>query len=718
MEITEGLFKQIIENSLEGIWIIDDGNESVYVNPAMSRMLGYSLDEIKNTDLSCLFKTEDLKTLLDKLETRKRGQSEKHEIRVIRKDKVVIWTLASCYPLFNSEEKYIGSVGLLIDISKRKRSETLLGAQRKVFEILIRGGNLEDALNELLSPIEELVDGMLGSILLLDKEGKKFTKGAAINLPDAYMEGILNEPIGPEAGSCGTAAFKKELVIVSDIENDPLWKNYKELALSFDLRASWSCPILSREGKVLGTFALYFRKIREPTDYELQIVKDVTAAAALSIEHINMLHQQESLLKKEKRFRQDLELLAQARKFLANSLEYEKVLKNIPELIVSHFADWSYITLSDENGALRALTAAATPECREFLRIFEHCKTDLTSPHGLPLALREGRSILYSHLTDEDFITEGEAWPKLGIKDPEFVCVIRNLGLKSYMAIPMIVRGEYLGGLVVASSKEGRHYDGSDLALMNEIGNSCAIAIDNTMLYRDAQQSIQNREDFISVASHELRTPLTSLQMRVDLLARLMDKNVLSEELAAKVKPIISEIQPDIRKFSKLIETLLDISKLRAKKLHLNLQQMNISNVVQEEVNRLKQDFDLHQSPLRVYIQENLFGMCDQIRLQQVVSNLLGNALKFGNKRPVEFEMLGNKDHITITVKDYGMGVSSEDQLRIFKPFERAVSDKNFGGLGLGLYIAQQIIEGHGGTILVESTLGEGSSFIVELPRR
>lgn len=718
MEITEGLFKQIIENSLEGIWIIDDKNESVYVNPAMSRMLGYDLDEIKKTDLSVLFKPDDLKILLNKLETRKKGQSEKHEIRVIRKDKVVLWTLASCYPLFDQEEKYIGSVGLLIDISKRKRSETLLNAQRKVFEILIRGGSLENALNELLLPIEELVDGMLGSILLLDKEGKKFSKGAALNLPDAYMQGVLDEPIGPEAGSCGTAAFKKELVIVCDIQNDPLWKNYKDLALAFGLKACWSRPILSRAGKVLGTFALYFRNIREPTDYELQIVQDVTAAASLSIEHINMLHQQESLLKSEKKFRQELELLAQARKFLANSLEYEKVLKNIPELIVSHFADWSYITLSDKNGELSALTAATTPESKEFMKIFENFKSDITSPHGIPRALREGRSILYTHLTDEDFNTEGEAWPKLGTKDIEFVRVIRKLGLKSYMAIPMIVRGEALGGLIVASSKEGRHYTQSDLELMDEIGRSCAMAIDNTMLYRDAQESIQNREDFISVASHELRTPLTSLQMRVDLLARIMTKSELSEELGAKVKPIISEIQPDIRKFSKLIETLLDISKLRANKLHLNLQQMNISKVVQEEVNRLKQEFDLQQSPLNIYIQEDLFGMCDPIRLQQVVSNLLANALKFGNKKPVEFEMIGHTDRISITVRDYGMGVSSEDKTRIFKPFERAVSDKNFGGLGLGLYISQQIIEGHGGTILVESTLGVGSSFIVELPRR
>lgn len=718
MEITEGLFKQIIENSLEGIWIIDDKNESVYVNPAMSRMLGYDLDEIKKTDLSVLFKPDDLKILLNKLETRKKGQSEKHEIRVIRKDKVVLWTLASCYPLFDQEEKYIGSVGLLIDISKRKRSETLLNAQRKVFEILIRGGSLENALNELLLPIEELVDGMLGSILLLDKEGKKFSKGAALNLPDAYMQGVLDEPIGPEAGSCGTAAFKKELVIVCDIQNDPLWKNYKELALAFGLKACWSRPILSRAGKVLGTFALYFRNIREPTDYELQIVQDVTAAASLSIEHINMLHQQESLLKSEKKFRQELELLAQARKFLANSLEYEKVLKNIPELIVSHFADWSYITLSDKNGELSALTAATTPESKEFMKIFENFKSDITSPHGIPRALREGRSILYSHLTNEDFNTEGEAWPKLGTRDSEFVRVIRKLGLKSYMAIPMIIRGEALGGLIVASSKEGRHYTQSDLELMDEIGRSCAMAIDNTMLYRDAQESIQNREDFISVASHELRTPLTSLQMRVDLLARIMTKSELSEELGAKVKPIISEIQPDIRKFSKLIETLLDISKLRANKLHLNLQQTNISKVVQEEVNRLKQEFDLQQSPLNIYIQEDLFGMCDPIRLQQVVSNLLANALKFGNKKPVEFEMIGHTDRISITVRDYGMGVSSEDKTRIFKPFERAVSDKNFGGLGLGLYISQQIIEGHGGTILVESTLGVGSSFIVELPRR
>lgn len=718
MEFNKDLYKQMIESSLEGVWIVDKGNQTVYVNPAMAKMLGYSPEEVSQKNISHFMKPEEFINLMNKLESRKEGTSELHECRFIKKDKTHIWTTAACNPLYNENGEFIGSIGMVTDITEKKRSEAILTAQSNVFKILVGGGTLEMALNELLKPIEELVEGVLASILILNKEGKKFVKGVSLKLPQTFMDKIIGEEIGPAVGSCGTAAFLKEMVVVSDIANDPRWVKYKDLALDHGLKASWSSPIISREGKVLGTFAMYFNEVKEPTDFDSQIVKDVIAAAALSIEHLQLIHSMEDLLANEKKRTKETELLANARKILANSIEYEKVLKNIPELIVSHFADWCFISLADDVGKLHVQTAAARPDTKEKLKEFESYKADKRAPHGLARAIREGKSVLYSYVTDDDLNLEIHEWPLIGTKDPKYVKIARDVGLKSYMAIPMIVRGEVLGGMIVASFQEGRHYTQEDLKLMDEIVHSCTMAIDNAVLYRESQRTIQNRENLISVASHELRTPLTSLKMRIDLLARLIETNKFPAEVMEKLRPIVSEIQPDVQKFTKLIEALLDVSKITNKKLQLSIQEVNISKIITDEVMRIENDFKAQNCPLIVNIQENVIGECDPIRLQQVISNLLINALKFGNKKPVEIQMKADQDKVIFKIKDLGIGVAPEDKWRIFKPFERAVSDKNFGGLGLGLYISQQIMEEHKGSIYLESAPGQGSTFVVELPRR
>ncbi|MCM2348966.1 MAG: ATP-binding protein [Bacteriovoracaceae bacterium] len=711
MEFDIDLYKQMIESSIEGVWIVDANNQTVYVNPSMAKMLGYSHEEVSQKNLSYFMKPEEFIDLMNKFETRKVRTSELHECRFIKKDQTHLWTKAACNPLYNHSGEYIGSIGMITDITEKKRSEAILTAQSNVFKILVSGGSLEMALNELLKPIEELVDGVLASILILNKEGKKFVKGVSRNLPQTFIDKIIEEDIGLTAGSCGAAAFLKEMVVVSDIATDPRWKKYKDLAQEHGLKVSWSSPIISRDGKVLGTFAMYFNEAKEPSEFEGQIVKDVIAAAALSIEHLQLIHRMEERTK-------ETELLADARKILANSIEYEKVLKNIPELIVSYFADWCFISLADDVGKLHVQTAAATPETKERLKEFESYKADKRAPHGLARATREGRSLLYSHVTDDDLNLEINEWPVIGTKNPRYVKIVRDVGLKSYMAIPMIVRGEVLGGMIVASFQEGRHYTQEDLKLMDEIVHSCTMAIDNAVLYRESQRTIQNRENLISVASHELRTPLTSLKMRIDLLVRLIETSKFPSNVMEKLAPIVSEIQPDVQKFTKLIEALLDVSRITNKKLQLSFQEVNISKVITDEIKRIENDFKVQNCPLIVNIEDNVIGECDPLRLQQVISNLLINALKFGNKKPVEMQMKADEDKVIFTIKDLGIGVAPEDKWRIFKPFERAVSDRYFGGLGLGLYISQQIVEEHKGSIYLESAPGQGSTFVVELPRR
>lgn len=171
------------------------------------------------------------------------------------------------------------------NVTEDKRSEALRTAHNKVLELAIGDSPLETTLNALIRIVESTSrTGVLGSILLLDADGKHLRHGAAPSLPPAYMQSIDGGEIGPCAGSCGTAAYLGAAVFVSDIATDPLWADYKQIALPHGLRACWSTPILTRGRKVLGTFAMYHREPREPTVRDLILVDLITQTAALVID--------------------------------------------------------------------------------------------------------------------------------------------------------------------------------------------------------------------------------------------------------------------------------------------------------------------------------------------------------------------------------------------------------------------------------------------------
>src|SRR5882762_561007 len=167
---------------------------------------------------------------------------------------------------------------------ERKRAEALLSEEKRLLEMIAKGNSLSMILDALCRLVEELSKGSLCSILLLDPDGNRLWHGAAPSLPKIYVDAIDGGFIGPAAGSCGTAAYRKEPVIVCDIATDPLWADYRDLALPHGLRACWSTPILSSEGRVLGTFAVYYREPRSPTPQDHDVIEQITHLASIAIE--------------------------------------------------------------------------------------------------------------------------------------------------------------------------------------------------------------------------------------------------------------------------------------------------------------------------------------------------------------------------------------------------------------------------------------------------
>lgn len=206
------------------------------------------------------------------------------EEKFVGLDGLPSWHLSSKLPLYDGAGEVNGIVGFSLDITERKRQETLRRGQSDLLEMIARSEPLPVILEALVLLIESQLSGIFGSILLLDDAGRHLFKGAAPNLPDAYNDRIDGVAIGNMVGSCGTAAWSGKPVIVSDIMNDPRWANFRALAAAFGFRSCWSTPILAQQNNVVGTFALYSFEVREPTDEELMLISLATHIAGIAIE--------------------------------------------------------------------------------------------------------------------------------------------------------------------------------------------------------------------------------------------------------------------------------------------------------------------------------------------------------------------------------------------------------------------------------------------------
>jgi signal transduction histidine kinase len=242
---------------------------------------------------------------------------------------------------------------------------------------------------------------------------------------------------------------------------------------------------------------------------------------------------------------------------------------------------------------------------------------------------------------------------------------------------------------------------------------------------RSAHEALHTRDEFMSIASHELKTPLTSLHLQIQMMSRtLMRAFDGTKDDSLPISRLMQGLEVCERqsgKLSSLLDELLDLTRVRLGKLNLAYSEVNLSDLVQELVNRFRLESAKKGLEIRFVKPElPIFGTWDPTRIEQIVSNLISNAIKYGDSKPVSLDLsLGGSPQGTfarLTVRDEGIGIAEDMQEKIFERFERAITSQKISGLGLGLYITRQITEAHGGTIRVNSSLGKGSEFVVELP--
>jgi PAS domain S-box-containing protein len=234
---------------------------------------------------------------------------------------------------------------------------------------------------------------------------------------------------------------------------------------------------------------------------------------------------------------------------------------------------------------------------------------------------------------------------------------------------------------------------------------------------QEAGEAIQARDEFLSIASHELRTPLSALVLQLASLQNIVHEANGQSPYAKLVGKVDKAVKVTGR-LTTLVDNLLDVSRIASGRLQLHPEDCDLAQVARGMVEREAAAARRAGSELRCHAEAPVRGVWDRVRIEQVLANLLSNAMKYGPGNPIEVTVATTGETATIAVRDHGIGISKADLERIFGRFERAVSVRHYGGLGLGLYITRQLVEGHGGAIRVTSEPGAGALFVVELPRR
>ena len=369
------------------------------------------------------------------------------------------------------------------------------------------------------------------------------------------------------------------------------------------------------------------------------------------------------------------------------------------------------IDVVGEDGTPQRLVAVhRDPAKQAFLQeLRRRYPTDVAAPHGYAKVIRTGESELLTNISDA--VLEAVA------KDAEQLKMLRELGFTSNLCVPLIAREHILGAITLAMAESGRRFDAADLALAEEVARRAALALDNARLYLEAQDAIQMRDDFVSIASHELKTPVTSLLGYSQTLLRRATKQrpYTFTERDEKALQVIVE---QTRRLHTQIDALLDIGRLQRGAFSTNRQPMNICDLVEQVVDEFKPLLDHHMIEL-ICDEGGLIVDGDKDRLEQVLQNLLQNAVKYspdGGRITVQVDQQDTQ--VCISVSDQGLGIPAAAQSLVFQPFYRAPMQGQpmIQGTGIGLYVVKEIVTLHSGTIELESAEGQGSTFRVRLP--
>jgi PAS domain S-box-containing protein len=656
---SEGYLTQAQSLTQSGSWAWNVHTDARFWSQETFRIFGYDPGKMTPTWSHILERThpEDREAIeqQSKLEITRKEDSE-FDWRIVLPDGGIKLLHSISQPVMDESGQIIEIVGTLMDVTERKRAEALRDGESCILEMIARDAPLEEILERLVRVVEAQFAGMLCSVLLLDNEGQHVRHGAAPSLPKSYVDAIDGLSIGPQAGSCGTAMYRKEPVVVTDILQDPRWEQYRNVAEPHGLRSCWSTPILAHSGKVLGSFAMYYREPRIPSPAETRALEMATHLAGIAIER-KLTH--ERLLRSEA-------YLAEAQR-------------------LSHTGSWAFnargpVYWSEENFRIWGLDPQQGLPNRELVLQRIH-------PEDRDRVLEY---VLKAVLDKEDYAAEFRiVLPEGTIK------YIHGLGHPVFSSTGDLL--EVVGTQVDVTERKRAEHERerlqqlqTDLAHINRV---------TTM------------GELTASLAHEIKQPMTAALTDARTCLRWLRRD---EPDVSEAREAASRLVTDVSRAAEIISRI----SLLFKKVAPQRELVDVNELVREMIVLLRNEAARYSISIRSDLADDLPKViADRVQLQQVFMNLMLNGIEamkdiaIGSELTVRSQQ-GEDAQVLISVADAGVGLPPEIAASIFDAFYTTKPQ----GTGMGLPISRSIVESHGGRLWATPNSDRGTVFQFTLP--
>jgi PAS domain S-box-containing protein len=586
-------------------------------------------------------------------------------------------------------------------------SERILGEQETIREALLtQRDQAEAALRESEARFRAIFESAPIGMAVADMQGRILSANQALQKILGYTEDemrgrvILAELAHPEDAQKGLEFFIG-------------------LAQGKNERYEIETRFFARDGHMVWAqlaMALV-RDLDGQPQFAIGMGIDITERKQAEAERLQLLREQAARVEAEAA-QERLSFLAEASARLTSSLDYGTTLQQVAESVVPRLADWVTLNLLDEHGDLRAVASGHTSLARERLaqdmrQLYPRSPDQPSSP--VLDVLREGKPRFIPEV-DEDVL-------RAISRDEEHLKLWQALEPRSVIIVPLSGQRGVLGSLsLITTSDSERRYTQADVALAEDLARRAALAVENAQLYAQAQTAIRTaedavraREEFLSVAAHELKTPVTSLRGFAQLTLRALEQD--RELDRDRLRHALMVVNQQSDKLRRLVAQLLDISRIQSGRLQLEIQEMDLGQLVSEVVLGMQHQSQYHTLNVDLPFRQQV--RIDPLRLEQVLTNLLDNAIKYSPQGgPIDIELLSpDPEHVSVAIRDRGPGIKPEYRAHIFERFYQAGAEaEHAAGMGLGLYISREIVELHNGTIEAQFPDDGGARFVITLP--
>ena len=669
---SEEKYRDLIEISPDAIYVVDANGVCVLGNRASSELAGIPEDELVGTPVTNTYLPEERQLFRERLEQLKTGGTLRYERMFVRKNGEMVPVEVSVTAIRGG---YFQAI--LRDISKRKQGEALLAGEKRLLEMVAKGDSLPSILDSICRLVEELCSGCLCSILLLDSSGKRLWHGAGPSIPKPYAQAIDGFVIGPNVGSCGSAAYCAEQVIVSDIATDPRWTRFRDEAVTNGLRACWSTPILSFENKVLGTFAMYYRQPRSPAPRHQDVIEQITHLASIAIQRKRA---EEALRASEQLARGQVEALTYSLDVLATAPAPDKflgqMLSTMGRLLTAQSVILWLLDESDDSLILRAWAEGTN-----------FAKADPEHPFVKnPLSWKQDRGLRELFFSGVPVVCEDVE------QDPDIAPELRNYlnsgGTKKFLRIPTLVGGRVRGFIGIRHG-ERPSYRPEEIELAQALAHQAMLAIQlNEFAEQSRQAAILEERNRMARDIHDTLAQgftgvIVQLEAAEDAIgcSRRKEANEHLQRAAELARRSLSEARRSVR-------------ALRPEALQAG----NVWDALQGIIKNTTAGTALHTKfELRGQLRD--IPPVWQENLLHIGQEGLTNALKYAHARNFETRLTSHAKELRLELRDDGDG------------FEVNARHDGFGLAGM-----RERVEQMGGSLKITSARGKGTKLVVTLP--